>query len=427
MSANNKMINFNYSKYSLYFKSASIYLFASLFAAGIKILINPLMAKNLTHEDYAIIGYFSSFSILFLPILTFMVFAYYQRNFYLVSDEKRQRIANTIIISLAGIGFIFSFIILIGLYIFFKCTHVHIPFWPFAFFLVYQIVFNTFLTFLQVNYRLKREAKKYAKITVISSLIWLVIAVLLVVVFKFGATGSMGANLLVAIFIGLYAVKKTLTKLEFDFNIFKDFIKFCWPLTISALLWYFLSGIDIAMLEKLNDTNTFALYSIGLSLSVWLGMFYTAIAQTFEPDVFKAIAEKNLSRMTKIVSAIIGINAIPVLLFIIFATPLTNLLTAGRYTDAASFARIISLKNISMSLYYNILTIIVGFGFTKADLGLRSVGAVFSIIMFTVLIKYFTFYGAAWGQVISFLFMSVIGLFFILYKFRRNELFNNCI
>jgi O-antigen/teichoic acid export membrane protein len=420
-------LKLNYFKYKLYFKSASLYLFASLFAAGIKILINPLLAKNLSHNDYAIIGYFSSFSILFLPLLTFMIFAYYQRNFYLVSDEKRQRIANTIIISLLGIGLIFSIFILIGLFIYFKFTHVHFPFLPFAFFLVYQIVFNNFLTFLQVNYRLKREAKKYAQLTIASSIIWLLVAVLLVVIFKLGAKGSMGANLLVAIFIGLYGIKRTITKLEFDIHVFKDLIKFCWPLTLSALLWYFLSGVDSAMLEKLNDNNTFALYNIGLALGGSLGMFYTAIAQTFEPDIYKSIAERRLNKMAKIIFSLICINAIPVLLLILFATPITNLLTAGRYTDASSFARIASLKNISMSMYYSVLTVIVGFGFTKADLGLRAVGAVFSIIMYEILIKYFTFYGAAWGQVISFLFMSLLGLFFILYKLKMNKLYTNCI
>jgi O-antigen/teichoic acid export membrane protein len=416
-----------YSRYSLYFKSASIYLLASLFAVGLKILINPLLAKNLSHEDYAIIGYFGSFSILFLPLLTFMIFAYFQRNFYLVSDEKRQRIANTIIISLAGIGFFASIFILIGFYIYFRLTHVHFPFWPFAIFLVYQITFNNFLTFLQVNYRLKREAKKFAQITIASSLLWLVFAILLVVVFKLGAKGNMGANLLVAILIGIYSVKRTLTKLEFDLHIFKDLIRFCWPLTLSSLLWYFLSGVDSAMLEKLNKTNTFALYNIGLSLSGSLGLFYTAIAQTFEPDIYKAISDRKLKRMAKIILGLICINAIPVLLFILFASPLTHLLTAGRYTNAASFARITALKNISMSMYYSVLTVIVGFGFTKADLGLRAIGAVFSIIMFTVLIKYFEFYGAAWGQIISFLFMSILGLFFILYKLKRNKLYVNCV
>lgn len=415
-----------YDRYKIYFKSASLYLFATIFAAAVKIAINPLMAKNLSHEDYAIIGYFGSFSLLFLPILNFSIITYYTRNYYLLPEEKRERVANTIIISLLGIGVVTSFIVLMGLYTYFKISNVQFPFWPFSFYTIYQMVFNNFLTLLQVKYRLNREAKKYAIITVLSTLIWLVVAILLVVVFKFGANGSMGSNLVVAILIGVYSVKRMLTKVEFDFSIFKDALKFSWPLALSSLLWYFLSGVDRLMLEKLDDNTTFALYNIGVGLSGFLGMFYMAIAQTFEPDIYKAIAERKMSKLLKIILGIIIINAIPVIVFIVFSRPLTDLLTAGRYTDAASFACVISLKNITTSFYYSVIAIIVGFGFTKAELGLRAVGAVLCILMFAVLINTFGFYGAAWGQVISFLMMSILGLLFILYKLKTNKLYVKC-
>ena len=50
------------SQYKTYFKSSFLYLFSALFTAAIGIAINPFMAKNLSPEDYAILGYFSSFN-----------------------------------------------------------------------------------------------------------------------------------------------------------------------------------------------------------------------------------------------------------------------------------------------------------------------------------------------------------------------------
>lgn len=419
------LIKLYYGKYRRHFKNASIYFFASIFAAGLKILINPIMAKNLTHEDYAIIGYFGSFSLLFLPFLTFMVFAYYQRNYYLVSDEKRKQIGNTIIIFLAGIGAISSSILLVGQYIYFKISHVNFPFLPFAFYSIYQMVLNNFLTFLQVNYRLRGEATRFAWVTILSSFLWLAISVFLVVVLKLGAHGSMGANLIVSLILAVYAVKITLSRFEFSKAILKSLLKFCWPLALSSLFWYFLSGVDVALLEKLDDTKNLALYNIALSLSGALFMVYNAVNQTFEPDIYKAIAEKKLNRMIKIIGIIISINVITVIFFILFATPLTRLFTADRYTDAASFAQVLSLKNVTMGLYFNVLTIIVGFGFTKADLSLRAIGALFSIVMFTLLIKYYKFNGAAWGQVLSFFLMTIIGVLYILQKNKKGQLFSN--
>jgi O-antigen/teichoic acid export membrane protein len=384
------------------------------------------MASNLSHEDYAIIGYFGSFSQLILPILNFSIVTYYMRNYYLLDEHKRDRVGNTIVISLFGIGLVSSVLVLSALYVYFRASDVQFSFWPFAFYTVFQIVFNNFLTVLQVNYRLKREPRKFAVLSIFSSAIWLITAVLLVVVFKLGANGSMAANLIVAILVGVYSMKRMLTKVEFDYSIFKDALKFCWPLALSSLLWYFLSGVDRLMLEKLNDTNTFALYNIGVTLSGFLAMFYMAIAQTFEPDIYKAISDKKLKKLLSIIVGIVIINAIPVVVFILFSKPVTGLLTAGRYTDAAPFASIISLKNITTSFYYSVIAVIVGFGFTKEEFGLRVLGAIVCVVMFKVLIGKFGFYGAAWGQVISFLLMSILGMFFFIIQGKKNSLYAKC-
>jgi O-antigen/teichoic acid export membrane protein len=415
-----------FERYKLYIKSASFYLIATVITSAVKVLINPLLASNLSHEDYAIIGYFGSFSLLLLPLINFSIVTYYMRNYYLLKENKRAKVENTIVISLFGIGFISSFFVLLALNLYFKLTSVHFPFWPFAFYTVFQIVFNNFLTLLQVNYRLKREAKKFVLLSTFSAIIWLFATILLVVVFKLGAKGSMAANLTVAFLLGIYSIEKMLTRLEFDYAIFKDALKFCWPLVLSSILWYFLSGVDRLMLEKLDDNNTFALYNIGVTISGFLAMFYMAIAQTFEPDIYKAISDKKLKKLLTIIVGIVIINAIPVIVFILFSKPLTSLLTAGRYTDAAPFASIISLKNITTSFYYSVIAVIVGFGFTKEELGLRAIGAIVCVAMFNLLIDRYGFYGAAWGQVFSFLIMSIFGMFFLLYKIKTKSLYAKC-
>lgn len=410
-----------FKRYKVYFKSAGLYLFGSLFSAAIKILINPVMARNLSHSDYAIIGYFGSFSLLFLPLLSFSLTSYYLRHYYMFSEEKRERVANTILLSLLVIGIVTSVFILTGFYFFLKINEVEFPFWPYASFTVFQIVFNNFLAMLQITYRIRREAKKFVTISITSTITWLLLALLLVVVLKLGAIGSMGANLMIAFGFGMYSFLKVMTKFEFDVAILKEAVKFCWPLFGSAILWYFLSGIDRVFLEKLDDIKKFALYNIGAGISGYLAILYTSIAQTFEPDIYKAIAGNKLKKLITIVLGIILINAVPVIIFILLAYPLTYILTGGRYADAADFARILSLKNISTSMYYSVITVIVGFGYTKTEFMLRLIGAVISVTMYKVLIDFFGFYGAAWGQVFSFLMMAMIGTTFLIYKYRKTN------
>jgi O-antigen/teichoic acid export membrane protein len=214
---------------------------------------------------------------------------------------------------------------------------------------------------------------------------------------------------------------KLYNRLQFNWTVFKDALKFGWPLALSSVLWYFLSGVDSAMLEKLNDSYTFGFYAVGIQISGFLAVFYTAIAQTFEPDIYKAISENNRNKTLKIIGGIISLNAIPNILFVLFAPFIVKLLTYDRYTDASTFARILALKNISTTFYYSAITVIVGYSYTKSELVIRSIGALLCILMFKYLISKFGFYGAAWGQVLSFVIMTIIAGLFILYKIKNSK------
>ena len=69
-------------KYSGYVKSLSLYFGASAIPMVINLLINPLVALNMSHEDYAIAGYFTSFNTLLQPIIFFYMIHYYQKRYF---------------------------------------------------------------------------------------------------------------------------------------------------------------------------------------------------------------------------------------------------------------------------------------------------------------------------------------------------------
>ncbi len=279
-----------YSKYKIYFKSSLLYFIPSLFAAVVGILINPFMAKNLSPEDYAIMGYFNSFSTIILPLMNFSLITYYLRNYYKLEEERKQIVSDTILITLSVYG-ILVFILVTGIfYIYANYVNLNFPVYPYVLLAVIPIYFNNFMTFFLVKCRLERDAGKYSKIMLSNSLISALLGVLLVVFYKYGASGRMFATALAALFTGIYCFKQMYNSLKFDITVVKDALRFGWPLSLSAILWYFLSGIDIALLEKLKDVTTLGYYSVALQISGYFAIFYVAIAQTFEPNVYKAIA-----------------------------------------------------------------------------------------------------------------------------------------
>ncbi len=404
------------SRYQVYIKSSFLYLFPSIFSAVIRIAINPLMAKNLSPEDYAVMGYFNSFTIIILPILSFSLFSYYLRHYYLLPENRRQIVSDTILVALLVYSFLALALVAVSYYLYWKWSKVSFPFFPYALLTFIPIYFDNFLTMYLIKCRMKREAGKYSKIVIFNSVLNTLLSVFLVIIYKYGATGRLWSILIASVVTAIYSFKKMFGKFQFDWTIIKDALRFGWPLSLSGILWYFFSGVDSALLEQLKDSYTFGFYNVAGSIATYFFLFYTAISQTFEPDIYKAIAENKSRKIVKIIGGIIILNAIPNILFIIFAPTVIGLLTYNRYLGSADFARILALKNITLSIYYSFITIVVGYGFTKSQLIILIIGSFISIIMYKLLISYFGFYGAAWGQVLSFLILAFVVILFLFYK-----------
>lgn len=407
--------------FKIYIKSGSLYLFSSLFTGLIGIVINPYLAKNLSPEDYAIIGYFSSFNLIILPLINFSLISYYLRNYYIIKEDRREIVSDTILICLIFYGVIALFLVFIAFYFYWKFNNVSFPFFPYALITFAPIYFNNFILLFQVQCRLTSQAKKYAKLAIFNASLNALFAIFLVVIFKFGATGRLIATLLASIIVGYFCFHRMLVKMQFDWTVVKDALKFGWPLSISAILWYFLSGVDRAILEKLGDTYTFGFYNVAIQMSGYLLVFYNVIAQTFEPDIYKAIAENKKRRLIKIIASIFSLNALPNVIFIIFAPFIIGLLTYNRYTDSSDFARILALKNIVLALYYAIIAIVIGYGYTKSHLIIMVLGSISSFFIYKILITHYSFLGAAWGQVLAIFVLVAIVFLFLLIKLKISE------
>lgn len=411
-----------FTKFGSYVKNAGLYFASSLFVAFIGLLLNPILAKNLSPTDYAITGYYSSFNLLLIPLLHFCTMTYYSRQYYFIEEEKRAKLGNTILLSMNIIGF-FS---LLAFSVIFYFINIHfgqrdLPFIPYAILTFTQLYIANNTTFYLTKLRICRKAKKYAIFSIIQCIVSNSLVVLLVVYFKEGALGKLCALLISSICFALYSFTHSLTKWELDKTILKSALKFGAPLTVSALFWYCLTGIDRLFLGQTGDIEQLGIYNVGVSIAAYMQIVFTTLNSTFEPDIYQSIAQRQYQKLFAITATIIGTVAICNLVFIIFSPFLIDLLTAGRYVSSTVFVRIISLANIAMACYYIVVYIIIGKGYVKGELFVRITGASLSIFTYWLLIKKFNFYGAAWGQVMSFTMLTIIGLLFLLIKKRRSS------
>jgi len=306
-------------KYLPQFRNFGLYFVSSLIVAVVGILLNPIYALHLSHEDYAIMGYYSSFNLLLLPLLNFSLFSFYSRHYYFILEEDRDSLGNTVLLSSMIIGF-FALLVFIGLFYFIHgLTNNNFPFFPYAILTFTQVYIGNITSFYLVKMRVSRQANKYAIFSIIQCFMMAFFSLIFVVVCKYGAEGKLWGALLATIIMSVYALIKSITKLEIKKDVLKKSLNFCTPLVISAIFWYFLTGIDRLFLERLNDTYTFGLYSVGLHIAGYLTIFYTTISNTFEPDIYQSIAQKRIKKLVATIFIIIATTTIANGLFIIFA------------------------------------------------------------------------------------------------------------
>lgn len=397
------------------FKNLSLYLFASILSGIIGIAFNPFLAANLSSLDYSIIGYFSSFSTLFTPILNFSIISFYVRKYFNIDETKRQEYLDTIITILLLWGVVSSTLIIVFFFIYCKINNVQLPFFPFALLSIAQFFFNNFLLLYQVNCRMRSDAKRYFYITLWGSFLTVFLSLFLVIIFKLGAFGRLTAGLTSSLIIAYFAIKKTLFKLRLNYKILKEVISFGWPISVSYIIQYFLLGVDFTLLEPLNDNFEMGLYVVAISITGYFSIIYTALSQTFEPDLYKAVTLHNYKKIFRIISVIISILIPLLIVYILFANPIISLLTFNRYTDSFIYARIIALSVLTTYLMLSIENIINAFGYTKIALFNKLASSVIAVYFYFYLISEYQFMGAAWGRVISPLIVFIISIISILF------------
>lgn len=408
-----------YYKFKSYLNNAGLYFISSLFVSVVGLCFNPILASNLSPNDYAILGYYSSFNLLLIPLSHFCLMTYYSREYYFTPEDKREDLTNTLLLSINIIGFFSVLFFSVLMYCYVVKAGVNFPFYPYALLTFIQLFVSNNVTFYLTKLRITRQAKKYALFSISQCLIGYCFIILFVVVIKGGALGKLWSTLLSTFLFGIIGFRCSISSFRINKSVLKSALKFCLPLTISSIFWFFLTGVDRLFLERLDDQNSLGIYQVGLSIAAYAQIFYTTLSSTFDPDIYQAIANNDTKKTFIIIAIIISVVTIMNVLFLILSPILIDLLTAGRYVESTVYARIFSIGNIMMAIYYMIVKLIVGYGYSRGELLVRITGAIISIGVYYYLIRDYTFKGAAWGQVISFTIISLIGIVYLLIKKKK--------
>lgn len=394
----------------------------------ISVFTQPVFSKHLELEDFAIIGYFTAIQALIYPLFSMTLPFYYMAQYWqgkndVNGDQNLSFIINFLNIS-NGLVAIISFI-LITLY--FNIFNVIFPLMPFIFIVMANLFFEKYKTYYLIECRIQKQGFRFLLLNVIQTIVNTSFSLLFVVSLHGGAVGRMSGILFGVVLVGLISLIILIKEKKFRFSFkidtikVKSALKYCLPLIIGAYAYYPIGNIDRLFLERIGNISEYGYYNIGLTISGFAGTFFIAFYQSFEPDLYKLLAQNNYKKYILFVFFYIVVLAALSLLFIIGSGPIVSFLTAGRFVKASVYANIFIIGIFFMQVGGLFEQLFTAFGATKLVMWRNILMGIFCVIIYYFMINKYQFHGANITRVITSIFFVASGaiLFFLFLKRKK--------
>lgn len=400
-----------------YIRNIVAYTGASAIPMVLNLVANPFIASNMSPEDYAVTGYFTSFNALISPVIIFYLLHYYTKAYFTLDDSGREKLRATIFKALIFFSSAVAAVcfVLIAVYMTIFSDTEQFPVFPYLLMTVFAIPLTGIYTLELTDYKMRRESGAYFRLSAVNGTLLVGMNLLMVVALKLGAFGRLLAPLLVnAIFFTALAIRhRKYFRIRTDFPYFLKIIRFCAPLAASAMLGYFFNGFDKTYLESLGDVREYGIYIVGAQMAGFLTTFATAITSTFQPDMYSAIAVNDNRGFIRTCLAVLALVSGTVVLFIAFAPLIVDILTMGRYTEATPYVRILAISTVTSTIYYAINNYTIARGYPRLYLYTTVTGSAIMMVVLPVMARLFSFMGAAVAVVVSYLILAGINMLFL--------------
>lgn len=308
-----------------------------------------------------------------------------------------------------------------GLFIYFRLTHVSLPFFPYALIVFGSLMVDIYRSFYLLDLRVKKQAMAYFKISAVYILVNFGMGLALVVFIKLGAAGKMSGQLIAqgCIMVILFFQLKKFLNFHIDLKQIKEAMKYALPILLAAYAYYPINNIDKIYLERLGNNYEFGYYNIGVNMAAYLSIFGVALNQAFEPDFFKFIVQKNRRKFLQYALLYMMLITIFVVLFLFLSKYIVSFLTAGRYTRAYTYANINAVAVVIISASGVVNTIIMGLQKAKFILAINIIGGIVAIIIYKILISKYGFWGGNYAKIAVGLVFLATQLAFVKYRNHR--------
>lgn len=203
-------------------------------------------------------------------------------------------------------------------------------------------------------------------------------------------------------------------KIGFSFSIWKEMIKYAFPVLIAGIAFAINEGFDRIFLRILLPAQTadatIGVYSACYKMGVFMTLFVTAYKLGIEPFFFSSANEKNAPKTYALVTEIFTIFGAFILLFIIVFIDFFKLILIPnpQFWEALWIVPIVLLANLCLGIYHSLsvwykVTDRTNFGAFFSILGM-AITLIFNVLLIPIL----SYKGAALTTLITYFVMMLL-------------------
>ena len=372
----------------------------------ITFLLLPVYTAVLSNEEYGVVDLLNTLTSLLLPIVTLQIEQGIFR--YLIdcreNNEKQIKLITTIIR--------FMIIQSIACIVIFLCVSPFIHN-EYKYFLMANLLMGIFSSLLLQICRGLGDNATYAIGSFITGAFTVVLNVIFIVAFRWGAYGMLGAtaisNFICSVYIFLKRkIYKYIKPKQFDKKILKEIIKYSVPLIPNMISWWIVSASDRTIISAVIGIAQNGIYSAANKFSGVFTTLYSVFNLTWtESASININSEDRDEFFSKILDFVIRFFGCLCLGTIAVMPFVFNILINEKFAEAYYQIPILILGSVFNILVSFVGSIYVAKKLTKEIAKTSIIAAVINIFVNIVLIKSIGLYAASISTVIAYALMFI--------------------
>ena len=366
----------------------------------------PVYTAVLSNEEYGVVDLLNTLTSLLLPIVTLQIEQGIFR--YLIdcreNNEKQIKLITTIIR--------FMIIQSIACIVIFLCVSPFIHN-EYKYFLIANLLMGIFSSLLLQICRGLGDNATYAIGSFITGAFTVVLNVIFIVAFRWGAYGMLGAtaisNFICAVYIFLKRkIYKYIKPKQFDKKILKEIIKYSVPLIPNMISWWIVSASDRTIISAVIGIAQNGIYSAANKFSGVFTTLYSVFNLTWTESASININSEDrdefFSKILDFVIRFFGCLCLGTIAVMPFAF---NILINEKFAEAYYQIPILILGSVFNILVSFVGSIYVAKKLTKEIAKTSVIAAIINIFVNIVLIKSIGLYAASISTVIAYALMFI--------------------